>query len=140
MTKLPKSMRSVEESDSDISVRRTSQFYQYQADFPFICYNLGDNKVILQNTLQSNKQFILNMDSDEKFLCFLEFNQFADIGFYPKSLRIECCSHFAYLTVGKGDSAGQLLKNRVNLVLCDPFYENTTVSHFKSSFFFESEL
>jgi len=77
---------------------------------------------------------------DEKFVCFLQFNQFEDIGFYPKGLRIECCSHFAFLTAGKGPSAGHMTKNRINLVLIDPFYEETQVAHFRSHTHFDNEI
>lgn len=65
------------------------------------------------------------MPRDEKFVCFVNFNQFEDIGFYPVGLRIECCSHFAYLTTGKGNYAGNIQYNRLNLCLIDPFYEET---------------
>jgi hypothetical protein len=63
-TKLPKSMRSIDASENaDIIVRKTNMFYQYQADFPCICYNLGDSKIILQNTLQTDKKrkYIINL-------------------------------------------------------------------------------
>jgi hypothetical protein len=62
------------------------------------------------------------------------------MGFYSKGLRIECCSHFAFLTVGKGESTGNVQKNRINLLLMDPFYEETQVAHFRSSTSFECEL
>jgi hypothetical protein len=103
-TKTPKSMRNINSSDSDdIVERKTSQFYQIESDSPCICYNLGDSKIVLQNTLQldSKRKYIIPMKSDEKFVCFVTFNQFEDIGFYPVGLRVECCSHFAYLTTGK---------------------------------------
>ena len=77
---------------------------------------------------------------DEKFVCFLEFNEFEDIGFYPKGLRIECCSHFAFLTAGKGASSGFMHKNCINLVLIDPFYEQTQVDHFRSHTHYDNEM
>jgi hypothetical protein len=122
--------------------RRTNMFYQYQADLPCICYNLGDSKIILQNTLQIEvkRNYIITLPPDEKFVCFINFNQFEDIGFYPKGLRIECCSHFAFLTSGKGLSTGHMQKNRINLVLIDPFYDQTQVAHFRSSTNFDNEI
>jgi hypothetical protein len=94
---------------------------------PCICYNLGDSKIVIQNILQldNKRKYIINLMPDEKFVCFVHFNQFEDIGFYPQGLRIECCSHFAYLTAGRGDMAGNITKNRINLILIDPFYEDT---------------
>ena len=71
------------------------------------------------------RNYIVNLHPDEKFVCFLQYNQFEDIGFYAKGLRIECCSQFAILTAGKGPSAGHIHKNRINLIVIDPFYEKT---------------
>jgi len=74
---MPKSMRNINSSDQDdIVERRTNMFYQYQADLPCICYNLGDSKIILQNTLQidNKRNYIVNLLPDEKFVCFLKFN------------------------------------------------------------------
>lgn len=127
-TKLPKSMRNINSSDSDdIVERKTNMFYQLQADLPCITYNLGDSKIVIQNILQldNKRKYIINLMPDEKFVCFVHFNQFEDIGFYPQGMRIECCSHFAYLTAGRGDMAGNIKKNRINLILIDPFYEDT---------------
>ena len=73
-TKLPKSMRNINSSDQDdIVERRTNMFYQYMADLPCIAHNLGDSKVILQNTLQTDsmRNYIINLLPDEKFVCFL---------------------------------------------------------------------
>jgi len=63
------------------------------------------------------------MRPEEKFVCFVSFNQFEDIGFYPVGLRVECCSHFAYLTTSK--NTVDIKYNRLNLLLIDPFYEDT---------------
>ena len=52
--------------------------------------------------------FILELKEDEKFVCFIKFNAFQDIGFYPKDLKIECCSHIAFLTSGIGNNTGNM--------------------------------
>jgi hypothetical protein len=85
-TCLPLSLKSLNSADIDNVVERKSNtFYQQQADLPCIAYNLGDNKIVLQNTYQTEekKKYILNIAEDEKFVCWLKFNQFEDIGFYP---------------------------------------------------------
>jgi hypothetical protein len=112
------------------------------ADSPCIAYNLGDSKICLQNTLQIERKqkYILNLNQDERFVCFLQFNQFEDIGFYPKGIRIECCSHFAYLTTGRGQYAGDISRNRINLLVVDPFYEEIQVGLFRSSTFYDGEI
>jgi hypothetical protein len=70
------------------------------ADHPCIVYNLGDSKLVLQNTLlmDDKKCYILELPKEDKFVGFVKFNQFEDIGFYPKNLSIECCSHFLFMT------------------------------------------
>ena len=78
------------------------------------------------------------MDPEERFISFLQFRQFSDIGFYPKDIRVECSSHFAYIT-----SARDLLNikhNKINLVIMDPFYEELQIAHFKSNTIFDDEI
>ena len=74
--------------------------------------------------------FILELKEDEKFVCFIKFNAFQDIGFYPKDLKIECCSHIAFLTSGIGKNSGNMKQNRLNLILMDPFFSDTQVARF----------
>ena len=80
-------------------------FYQNSADLPFIAYNLGSQKIILQSAMKPSvkKAYIINLPEDERFVGFVDFNSFTDIGFYPENLKIECCSHFCYLTTSRGD-------------------------------------
>ena len=71
------------------------------SNFPYIAHNLGENKleiININNVDGEIKSYIYNMQKDEKFVCFVDFNQFEDIGFYPEHLRIECCSFFLFLT------------------------------------------
>ena len=75
--------------------------------------------------MATKKKYILQVQRDEKFVCWLHFNQFEDIGFYPHGLRIECCSHFAFLTTGQGAKTGKTMENKINLILMDPFYIET---------------
>ena len=70
----------------------------------------------------------------------MEFNSFDDIGFFPKGLRVECCSSFAFLTTGAGAESGTIERNRINLLLVDPFYESTEVAHFKSNTYYDNEI
>ena len=50
-TEVPASLRISKGSEHNIMVRKTSTFYQQQADLPCIAYNLGDSKLCIQNTL-----------------------------------------------------------------------------------------
>ena len=63
------------------------------------------------------KEYILKLDKNEKFLSFVEFNCFTDIGFFPNYLSIECCSCFLYLTK-------KCCKIYMNLLLVDPYFDN----------------
>jgi hypothetical protein len=90
--------------------------------------------------MDEKKKYILKLLPDEKFVCWINFNQFSDIGFFPKDLRIECCSHFAFLTTGQDKSQGKLSKNQINLILMDPFYIETNLAHFKSSSFYDNGI
>jgi hypothetical protein len=44
------------------------------------------------------------------------------------------------MTAGKGPSAGHAIKNRINLILIDPFYEKTQVALFMSETHFDNEI
>ena len=122
--------------------RRTSGFVQHQANLPCLAYNLGDSKLVFQNTLQVDpkRKFLLKLPAGERFVSFLQFNRYEDIGFFPTGLRVECCSSFAFLTAGAGAKSGDVEYNRMNLVLIDPFYERTQVAHFKSSTYYDNEV
>lgn len=85
-------------------------------------YNLGESKLVIQNILRigSKRTFILNLDEDTKFVSFVHFKKFEDAGFFIDDLRVECCSHFLYMTRAEnGDQA----ENKLNLLLIDPFFE-----------------
>jgi len=43
----------------------------------------------------------VDIEKDERFLGFVEFNSFEDIGFYPTNLKIECCTSFMFMTTTK---------------------------------------
>ena len=59
------------------------------------------------------------MEPDEKFVCFLKFNRYEDMGFFSEDLRIECCSSFAYMT--RKDDKYKYSGNKINILLVDPF-------------------
>jgi hypothetical protein len=77
------------------------------------------------------KAYIINIPEDERFVGFVDFNSFVDIGFYPKNLKIECCSHFTYLTTGRDQEADQF-STKLNLLLVDPFPNEIKLAIFKS--------
>jgi hypothetical protein len=98
--------------------------------------NLGETKLLIDNLLdpKENKKLVLDLELDEKFICFVEFNKFEDLGFFPENLDIECCSKFVYITQPRlhSDSFGSAHHNHLNLLLIDPYYEKANVALFKS--------
>ena len=106
--------------------------------------NLGETKLVIDNLLDpnENKKMILDLDQDEKFVCFVEFNSFQDIGFFPTNLDIECCSKFLFVTSPRMHSKdyGKGTFNCLNLLLIDPYYETANVVLFKSVSFIDNEL
>ena len=79
------------------------------------------------------------MEEDEQFMGFVEFNSYTDIAFFPKELRIECCSKFLFMTKKKGESSNQQ-DNRLNLLLLDPFYSEFQGVWFKSQTYFDKGI
>lgn len=78
-------------------------------------YNIGQRKLIIQNTLPNGKKYVYELPAIEKFMNFVEFMNFEDIGFYPDKLKIECCSTFVFLTLDKTNII-------VNVLMIDPYY------------------
>ena len=64
--------------DDDTVDRYSKLFYQNSADLPFLAYNLGGQKIVLQSVMRKDvkKAFILNIPEDERFVSFVNFNQF----------------------------------------------------------------
>ena len=93
-------------------------------------HNLGESKLIIDVILNpaSKRKLVLDLDPEEKFVGFVEFKSYEDIGFYPKHLNIECCSKFLYMTAGRVNGIskiGQITKNKINLLLIDPYQSKT---------------
>ena len=62
------------------------------------------------------------MKPGEKFVSFVEFNRYEDIGFYPDNMSIECCSCFLFVTSKTSDSLdSQINSTKLNLLLADPY-------------------
>jgi|TARA_B110000285_G_C14883557_1_gene495092 hypothetical protein len=61
---------------------------------------------------------VLDLDNDEKFISFVEYNTYADIGFVPADLKIEMCSNFVFLVYCRKQK-----KILIKLILIDPYYD-----------------
>jgi hypothetical protein len=85
---------------------------------------------------------ILDLDPEEKFICFVEFNSYQDLGFFPVNLDIECCAKFLYVTTPRLHSEvfGKSVHNCLNLLLIDPYYEKANVALFKSVSYIDNYL
>lgn len=87
------------------------------------------------------KVHIIDIKQDEKFISFVEFNLYEDIGFYPYNLNIECGSCFLYLTTKKNNAGNDNKKTtKLNLLIADPYYEKIQVAVFQSNASLNDEL
>ena len=75
---------------------------------------------------------MIELDPQEQFVTFVEFNKYQDIGFYPQDLRIECCSCFLFLTTKRAKRANDVNTTVFNLLLVDPFHDKIQVAIFQS--------
>ena len=75
-TRVPGALLGIQNQAYEIVKRDSSMFQHQQADLPIIAYNLGDTKLVLMNTLQTDQKtkFIMQLEKDEKFVCFVQFN------------------------------------------------------------------
>ena len=104
--------------DNYETVYRQSISQRMVSVFPMFVYNIGQRKIIVQNTLTNGRSYVYEIPHGHKFLTFGEYNNFEDIGFYPGSMRLEMCSNFVFLTQ---ERSTQLIT--LNLFLIDPYYE-----------------
>ena len=72
----------------------------------------------------------MELTEHEQFMCFVDFNKDEDLGFFPKGLRIECCSKFAYIT--ENTSRKDPIFN-VNVLLVDPYNDHPQIATFRST-------
>ena len=84
------------------------------------------------------KSYILDLLPGDEFVAFVQFKTFRDIGFFPDDLKIECCSHFLFITQNDNFHNGQ--GNRFNLLLVDPFYKEFQAAWFRSSSYYDDEI
>ena len=75
---------------------------------------------------------VYELPANEKFIDFVEYHHFDDIGFKTAGLRIEACSCFTFLTLEK--KFNRLL---LNVMFVDPYYEEPQISLFQATSFFE---
>ena len=62
---------------------------------------------------------ILELPERHKFFCFADSQKLQELGFAPRDLKIEGCSHFVYLTQDK-----KTKKVQINIMFVDPYYDN----------------
>ena len=84
--------------------------------------------------LGKGNQMVFDISSHEKFISFIEFRSFEDIGLDPYGLKTSTCSIFAYLTIHK-----KYQRMHVNILLIDPYYEDMQISLIKSYRYFISD-
>lgn len=83
---------------------------------------------------------MIELDPQERFVTFVEFNKYQDIGFYPHNLSIECCSCFLFLTTKRHKGEDDNNTTYFNLLLADPYHDDIQVAIFRSHSNVDDEL
>lgn len=83
--------------------------------------------------MKKKKVHILELSPNEKFVTFVQFNRYNDIGFYPDDLNIDCCSRFYFITTKRYKNPDERDSTTFNLLLVDPFHSNIQVAIFRST-------
>ena len=109
-----------------VNERRSNFQIQVETDYPYIAQNLGDQRILLINKEMKKKKkvHILELDPNEKFVTFVQFNRYNDIGFYPKGLNIDCCARFYFITTKRYKTPDDIDTSNFNLLLLDPYHPN----------------
>lgn len=68
------------------------------------------------------------MRNDHKFISFVFFNKYEDIGFFHENINIEACVNFLFLSQRRN-------KLFLNLMLIDQYYKHTQFALFTSSYY-----
>ena len=69
--------------------------------YPVIAYNIGDHKLVIQNSLGDGHQYLFNLPDEESFINFSQFKSFEDIGYLNDTLKLDNESNFVYLSLDK---------------------------------------
>ena len=80
---------------------RNSKPQVIEGSFPIAMYNIGIKRLVIQTYLDKANRMIYNLQENESFIDFIQFNKLEDLGFNDKGLKIEACSRFAFLTLNK---------------------------------------
>ena len=94
-------------------------------------YNLGLQKIVVQMFIGQHNQMIYKIPKTDKFLSFVNYHNFDDLGFKTDGLYLDGCSKFAYLTLNELTQ-----KIFVNIMMIDPYFVEPQILHWKSSAFF----
>jgi hypothetical protein len=124
---IDKSNVDADEKKTTTLTRRKSCIQKVESKFPTMAVSLGQSKLIFTNMLKNGKSYIFDIPKGQKFLHFVQFNNFSDIGFYPNNLNLELASLFAFITFDRKS------KNcLVNIIVIDPYFSNPQIAWFVS--------
>lgn len=97
-----------------------------------LVYNIGYDRIIIQEILGMHNSYIYSMPENEQFFGFVKFEKVESIAFITKNLNMEASSMFVFLTKNKKTN---LIK--MNTMLIDPYYDSINIVLFKSNKFFK---
>ena len=64
---------------------------------------------------QKTREYLYKLEKGHKFLCFSEFNNYKDAGFFSEGLLIEACVKFSFIT-----ECNDYIY--LNILLIDPYH------------------
>lgn len=103
-----------------VEFERETRIQEIQAKFPILAYNIGMNRLVIQNTLGKGTSFIywISEKQEEKFFGFVEYIDLNQMGFDPSQFHIEASSQIVFLT--QDIRSGRVF---INIMFVDPYYE-----------------
>lgn len=118
-------------TSKDISEKQ-SLVQEIQTSFPVFVYNIGNKKLIIQNTLKQGTSYVYTLSAYEYFFGFVEYHRLSSLGFNSSNFNIEGSSQVVFLTRNMKTN-----HVNINLLLVDPYYDPCNIVLFKSLRFFE---
>ena len=77
---------------------------------------------------------IYEIPNDERFTCFVNFNEIKDLGFKPYDLKMEASTSMVFITSNR-----KTRREAINIMIIDPYYESFQISLFQSSSYFNTK-
>ena len=101
--------------------------------YPMLAYNIGLNKMILQNSLGEGEQYVFTLPKNHHFLNFVKYNSFKDMDFNNAEIDTNCSCFFVFLTIDTTED-DKMKKEpiSINIIFVDIFDVKPKFKHVQS--------